>query len=79
MAKQYEGQDPLVLAAQAERELGSQGAKQGHDLAGDMSSAGPRRSGPHGTGNREGEISDSSRFPISPFRLVGSGRLVRER
>lgn len=29
MSKEYEGQDPLVLAQQAERDLNSQGAKKG--------------------------------------------------
>ena len=29
MSKEYEGQDPLVLAQQAERDLNSQGAKRG--------------------------------------------------
>ena len=36
MSAEYEGQDPLVLAKQAERDLNSQGAKHGysHDLSG---------------------------------------------
>lgn len=31
MSKEYEGQDPLAIAKQAERDLNSHGAKHGHN------------------------------------------------
>jgi len=32
MSKEYEGQDPIAIAQQAERDLNSQSAKGGHGL-----------------------------------------------
>lgn len=34
MSREYEGVDPLQLAKEAERDLNSKAAKQGHDLGG---------------------------------------------
>lgn len=78
MSKEYEGKDLNAIAVEAERDLNSGAAKEGHSVAsqtkGNTNSQGGQGSGVGGRGNNSYGASDSTLVCTSAIgRLSGMG------